>query len=150
MLLLCRDMAVYSSVLPGPPLPSDPSHGSWKAWIFGMIVTVILPFLGNKWGPLLKLKSEVDETANKVEAIAEAVEKVAEQVDKVAEEVADDLPAGGKLKEAVTLIENLAEQTAKTAHLVDETIEKVEEVEEQVESLIETETQEETKKRNRD
>jgi hypothetical protein len=50
---------------------------------------------------------------------------VAEQVDKVAEDIADDLPAGGKLKEAVTFIENLAERTAKDAQLVDDTIEKV-------------------------
>jgi hypothetical protein len=50
---------------------------------------------------------------------------VAEQVDKVAEDIADDLPAGGKLKEAVTFIENLAERAAKDAQLVDDTIEKV-------------------------
>lgn len=46
-------------------------------------------------------------------------------MDKVAEEVADHLPAGGKLQQAATLIEHLAEETAKSAHLVDEAIEKV-------------------------
>lgn len=46
-------------------------------------------------------------------------------MDKVAEDIADDLPAGGKLKEAVTFIENIAERTAKDAQLVDDTIEKV-------------------------
>ncbi|XP_059455356.1 uncharacterized protein LOC132185615 [Corylus avellana] len=132
-------MAVCGSVIPGsplPPLPSDPSPGSWKVWIFGMIATVILPFLGNKWGPLLRLKREVETAANTVEAVAEVIEKVAEQVDKVAEEVADHLPAGGKLQQAATLIEHLAEETAKSAHLVDEAIEKVEEMEKQVESWI--------------
>ncbi|XP_059454824.1 uncharacterized protein LOC132185025 [Corylus avellana] len=135
-------MAVCGSVLPGAPLPSDPSPGSWKVWIFGMIATVIIPFLGNKWGPLLKLKREVDAAADRVEAVAEAIEKVAEQVDKVAEDIGDDLPAGGKLKEAVTVIEHLAEKAAKDAQLVDDTIEKFEEVEKQVESLIEPLTEE--------
>ncbi|KAE8099958.1 hypothetical protein FH972_017900 [Carpinus fangiana] len=138
-------MAVCCGVLPGaplPPLPSDPSPGSWKIWIFGMVATVIIPFLGNKWGPLLKLKREIDTAADRVEAVAEAIEKVADQVDKAAEDIADDLPAGGKLKEAVTFIEHLAEQAAKDAQLVDDTIEKAEEVEKQVESWIEPLTKE--------
>jgi hypothetical protein len=50
---------------------------------------------------------------------------VAEQVDKLAEDVADHLPPGGKLKEAAALIEHLAEETAKGAHLVDKAIEQV-------------------------
>jgi hypothetical protein len=49
---------------------------------------------------------------------------VAQQVDKLVEEVADHLP-GGKLKEAAALIEHLAEETAKGAHLVDKAIEQV-------------------------
>ncbi|XP_062157614.1 uncharacterized protein LOC133865257 [Alnus glutinosa] len=139
--LIVSKTKIYS-VLPGAPLPSNPSPGSWKVWIFGMIATVILPFLGNKWGPLLRLKRQVDTAANTVEAVAEIIEKVAEKVDKVAEDVADHLPAGGRLREAATLIEHLAEETAKGAHLVDEAIEKVEEVERQVESLIEPLTEE--------
>ncbi|KAI9200851.1 hypothetical protein LWI28_014084 [Acer negundo] len=59
------------------------------------------------------------------EHVAEIVEDVAEKVEKVAEEVADHLPQGGRLKDAVTLIENVAKETAKDAHLADQFIEKV-------------------------
>ncbi|XP_062160170.1 uncharacterized protein LOC133867423 [Alnus glutinosa] len=132
--LIVRKTKIYG-VLPGAPLPSDPSPDSWKVWIFGIITTVILPLLGSKWGPLQTLKSRLETTADKVEAVAEAVENVAEQVDKLAEDVADHLPPGGKLKEAAALIEHLAEETAKGAHLVDKAIEQVEEIEKQVEEV---------------
>ncbi|KAK0577337.1 hypothetical protein LWI29_031506 [Acer saccharum] len=69
------------------------------------------------------------------EHVAEIVEDVAEKVEKVAEEVADHLPQGGRLKDAVTLIENVAKETAKDANLADQFIEKVEDVEREVESF---------------
>ena len=59
------------------------------------------------------------------EDVVEAVEKVAEEVDKVAEEIKERLPAGGKLRVAVTSIENIAERTAKDAEMVDDIIDKV-------------------------
>ncbi|KAK9930383.1 hypothetical protein M0R45_027422 [Rubus argutus] len=37
-------LMVVNSVDPGtPPLPSDPSGGSWKVWILGMLFSVIIP-----------------------------------------------------------------------------------------------------------
>lgn len=59
-----------------------------------------------------------------VEDIVEAVEKVADKVEDMAEDVADHLPAG-KLKEAVTVIEKVADIIGKDAHIADEVIDKV-------------------------
>lgn len=68
---------------------------------------------------------EVDTVVETIEQITEVVEKVAEVVDKVAEDIADDLPEGGRFRKAVVLIENVAEQTAKDAHLLEDIIHKV-------------------------
>ncbi|KAJ9166532.1 hypothetical protein P3X46_021272 [Hevea brasiliensis] len=133
-----KDMVVHNGVHPEPALPSDPSSGSWKMWILGMIITVIIPFWRNKWWPLLKLKDRVESLVETAEHVTEIVEKVAEEVEKVSEEVADHLPEGGKLKESVTFVENVAKETAKDAHLALEVIEKVEEVGKETESLIES------------
>ena len=45
-------------------------------------------------------------------------------MEEVADEIGDHLP-DGKLKGAFDLIENIAKETAKDAHIVDEFIEKV-------------------------
>ncbi|KAL5779797.1 hypothetical protein ACOSQ2_010534 [Xanthoceras sorbifolium] len=124
------------SALPEPPLSSDPSPHSWKLWILGMLISAVLPFWRSKWGPFQRLKNQVDAALETAEHVAEILEDVAEEVEKVADEVADHLPQGGKLKEAVTFIENVAKETAKDSHRVDEFIEKVEQVENDVESLI--------------
>ncbi|KAG6624519.1 uncharacterized protein LOC122298645 [Carya illinoinensis] len=130
-------MVAGISVQPGPLVPSNPSPGSWNVWIAGILASIILPFLGFKWGPLMKLKSEVDTVVQIAEDVTETIERVAEKVEDVAEEVADHLPAGGKLKDAAMFIENLARETAKDAHLVDEVIDKVQEIEDKVESFFE-------------
>ncbi|KAG2663512.1 hypothetical protein I3760_16G033400 [Carya illinoinensis] len=131
------DVAADISVQPGPLVPSNPSPGSWDVWIAGILASVILPFLGFKWGPLMKLKSEVDTAVQIAEDVAETIERVAEKVEDAAEEVADHVQAGGKLKDAATFIENLARETAKDAHLVDGMIDKVQEMEDKVESIFE-------------
>ncbi|XP_030949889.1 uncharacterized protein LOC115973788 isoform X2 [Quercus lobata] len=131
------DVTVHSSIPPVPSIPSNPaSPGPWKHWIVGLIVSAILPLFGIKFGPLLKLKQEVDTVVEAAEEVAEVVEKVAEEVDKVAEEISEHLPEGGKLRVAVKIIEKVAEKTAKDAQLVEDVIDKVEEVEKDVESLI--------------
>lgn len=68
---------------------------------------------------------EVETVVETAEAVTEAIENVAEEVDRVAEEVAGHLPAGGKLKQVATLIEHIAEETAKDAQMADDAIEKV-------------------------
>lgn len=41
---------------------------SWQAWVMGAVVTIGLPFLTNKWGPLLgwmgKIQTSFDYTYN--------------------------------------------------------------------------------------
>ncbi|KAI4388714.1 hypothetical protein MLD38_001019 [Melastoma candidum] len=132
-----RDLVVRSSVDPGsPPLPSDPS-GSWKMWLLGVIVSVVLPFFSSKWGPLLKLKNEVEAVVEKAELVTETIEKVAEGVEKVAEEIEERLPEGGKLRAAVEAVDKVAKAAAKGAELAGDVIDKVEEVEKDVDSFME-------------
>ncbi|XP_010272973.1 PREDICTED: uncharacterized protein LOC104608631 [Nelumbo nucifera] len=126
------DVTVYSSVQPG----GSPSN-SWRNWIFGMLISIILPFWRNKWAPLLTLKREVDTVVETIENVVNVVEVVAEEVENVADEIAKKLPEGGKLKEAVCAVEHIAKEAAKDAHLAEEFLEKVEEVEKDVEALIE-------------
>uniref|UniRef100_A0A5B6YJ18 Uncharacterized protein n=1 Tax=Davidia involucrata TaxID=16924 RepID=A0A5B6YJ18_DAVIN len=132
-------LVVYStnSVEPGSPIPSGPSPNSPKSWILGLLLTILIPFLRNKWGPLFKLKEGVENALETAEHVTEAIEKVAEEVEKVAEEVAEELPEGGKLKNAFVFVENVAKKTAKDAQIGEEIIDKVEEIEKDVESLIE-------------
>lgn len=66
----------------------------------------------------------VDAIVDSVEDVAEVVEQVAEKVEDIADEIGDKLPEG-KLKGAFNFIEEIAKETAKDAHLVDEFIEKV-------------------------
>lgn len=49
---------------------------------------------------------------------------MAEKVEEIADEIGDHLP-DGKLKGTFDLIENIAKETAKDAHIVDQFIEKV-------------------------
>ncbi|KAJ0024096.1 hypothetical protein Pint_08396 [Pistacia integerrima] len=142
-----RTMVVYSSVQPGSS-PPDSSPGSWKMWLLGIAISTILPFWTNKWGPFKIFEKRIEAVVEKVEDVAEFVEKVAEEVEKVAEDISDDMPAG-KLKDAVDFIEKVAETTAEDAHLVDEFIDKVQDVEKQVETAIDEaidEADEKTKK----
>lgn len=60
-----------------------------------------------------------------VETVVETVETVAKEVAHVAEEMAHQLPEGGKLQNIVCSVANVAEETAKDAHLIDQLIEKV-------------------------
>lgn len=59
-----------------------------------------------------------------MEEIVHGVEKVAEVVEKVAEEISENLPAG-KLKDAVELVEHVAEKADKDAEALGEFIDKV-------------------------
>ncbi|KAF7137862.1 hypothetical protein RHSIM_Rhsim07G0205400 [Rhododendron simsii] len=120
-----KDLVVYSDVQPGgAPLPSDPSSNSGKGWILGALVTIMLPFLRNKWGPLFKLTKDVEAMAERAEHVTKVVEEVAEEVDKVAKEVADELPKGGKLEKAIESVENAAEKADKAARVADDLIDK--------------------------
>ncbi|XP_040967838.1 uncharacterized protein [Gossypium hirsutum] len=116
-----------SSVEQGPVIPSSPAPapGSWKPWILGFLMSIILPF----W------REEAETVIETVETVTDIVEKVAEQVEQVADKVGDSLPEG-KLKDALEIVEDMAEGTVNDARIVGEFIDKVDQVEEELESLI--------------
>ncbi|CAH1443307.1 unnamed protein product [Lactuca virosa] len=136
-----RAFLVYS-VKPGNhhrhPPPTGDSPSSWQQWIFRIITTVIVPFFSRKWSNLLKFKDEVDTVVEETEKILDYVEEVAETVDKVAKEVADHLPDGGKWRNAALFVEDVAEEVAREAQLVEDFLHNVEEVEQEVELLGES------------
>ncbi|KAJ8433801.1 hypothetical protein Cgig2_025964 [Carnegiea gigantea] len=123
--------AANDSAQPAPPppptAPSDPSPTPTgrKEWIAGIMITLLLPFLKSKWGPLLLFKDKFDTELQKVDAAVEAVENVAEGVEKAAEDLAEKLPNGSRLKNAADVVEHAAEKVAKDAHLADAAIHKV-------------------------
>ncbi|KAI3760773.1 hypothetical protein L1987_51172 [Smallanthus sonchifolius] len=131
-----RGFLVYS-IQPGNHPPTGDSLSSWQQWI-GIITALIVPFFTRKWTSLLKIKDEVDTVVEETEKIVDRIEEVAETVDKVAKDVADHLPEGGKLRNAVVFVEGVAEEIAREAHLVDDFLHEVEEVEEKVELLVES------------
>ncbi|KVH98517.1 hypothetical protein Ccrd_023258 [Cynara cardunculus var. scolymus] len=91
-----------------------------------------------KWNQILKIKDGVDTVIEETEKIADCVEEVAETVDKVAKDVADHLPEGGQWRNAAVFVEGVAEEIAREAHLVEDFLDKVEEVEEKAELLFES------------
>lgn len=130
-----RKFIVYS-VEPGAS-PSGPPPNI-LSWVVAAAIAIVIPFITRKWGPLIKDK--VDSALQRAEDVAEAVEKVAEGVEKVAEDIAENLPKGGKLREAVDFVEKIAERAAKDAGAVDDFIDKVQEQEEKLkaESFVES------------
>ncbi|KAK8308998.1 hypothetical protein V6Z11_D02G099500 [Gossypium hirsutum] len=108
---------------------------SRKLWVVGLVMSIILPFWRSKWGPLLKLKDEVETIIDKAEEVTDIVEKVAGQVEEVADDIGNHLPEG-RLKNALQFLEDMAQNTADGARLAGDLIDKVEEVEGKVESWM--------------
>ncbi|KAJ9560468.1 hypothetical protein OSB04_005628 [Centaurea solstitialis] len=129
-----KHFLVYCYQSGNPPPPPT----SWQQWIFGLITTLIVPFFTRKWIKILKFKDEVDVVIERTEKITDYVEEVTETVDKVAKDVADHLPEGGEWRNAVVFVEGVAEEIAREAHLVEDFLHEVEEVEEKVELLFES------------
>ncbi|PON49747.1 hypothetical protein PanWU01x14_227830 [Parasponia andersonii] len=136
------DISVKNNILPDlPPLPSDNSSpGSWKLWLMGILISVVVPFWKNKWGPLQKLQKEVETVVDTAQEVTDIIEDVAKGVEKLADELGDHLPEGGKLQQAAEFVEDMAKGTVHKANLVEDVLEKVEEVENQVEEFLEDQT----------
>ncbi|XP_019190402.1 PREDICTED: uncharacterized protein LOC109184813 [Ipomoea nil] len=115
-----------SGVLPFWP----PSDNSWLGWAVGLGVS--LPLVTAQ---LIALSKQVEAAAEAVEKVAEVVENVAHDVDKAAEDFKVKLP-DGRLKDIVESIEHLAEETAKDAHIVEDLMDKVEEVDEKLVEIL--------------
>ncbi|KAL1821800.1 hypothetical protein ACET3Z_016669 [Daucus carota] len=134
-----RNFAVYSSIPPEVPVSSGGLPGglpgSWKNWLLGMVVTVLIPLLTNKWGALLKWTQQVESAVQTVEDIVEAVEDAAEKVEKFAEDIIEDLPE---------------EEVAKDAKQIDNVIDKFQEVEDKVHAYIEEKQSNRTAEKDKD
>nr|GEU71850.1 ribonuclease H-like domain-containing protein [Tanacetum cinerariifolium] len=133
-----KNFVVRSNITPPPgvPLPSGPPSGSMRNWVVGIVLTFVLPFFTHKWGPLLLLKNKVDTVVNTAEYVVETLESVATKVDNVIDRITDDLPVDSKLRKSMVALDELVEGVAKAAHIADDIIDKVEEVEDKLESLI--------------
>ncbi|KAK9134220.1 hypothetical protein Syun_013550 [Stephania yunnanensis] len=110
---------------------------SKKNWILGTLLSLILPFWKHKWAPLFAIKNEVDKVIGTIDVVTEVVEKVAEGVEKAAGEVAQRLPEGGQLQEAVLVVEKIAKKVHEDAHATDEFIHKVEDAGDDIEKGVE-------------
>ncbi|XP_024973258.1 uncharacterized protein LOC112511756 isoform X2 [Cynara cardunculus var. scolymus] len=146
---------IRSNVNPPPagvPDPSGPPSGSLRNWIVGIVLTFVLPFFTHKWGSFLLLKNKIDKKIETTEHVVKGIEKVAERVDKVIDSITDDLPEESKLKKALVFVDEIAEGVAKTAHVADTIINKVEEAEDKLDSFIHQENQkgEETAQKAKD
>ncbi|KAG6396976.1 hypothetical protein SASPL_143137 [Salvia splendens] len=126
------DLVSSSDLLSSFSLPAVQgiSDNPWVAGIAGLMVGV--PFL-IQW--LVTVSKEVGVVAETVEEIADAVGKV----DRAAEDLAESLPEG-RLKQIVSFVEDLAEETAKDAQMVEELMDKVEELDEKLEKILEKES----------
>ncbi|XP_019177162.1 PREDICTED: uncharacterized protein LOC109172458 [Ipomoea nil] len=118
------------SSVPQPPNKS-PFPG-WQ-WMMGILLSVVIPVLRTKGGPLVLLKNNLDKAMETVEEVVEVVEEIAHEVDKVAEDIEKKLPGDSKLKKSLDSIENLAEQAVSYAKQAEGVINKVEEIEKQIE-----------------
>ncbi|XP_019174135.1 PREDICTED: uncharacterized protein LOC109169710 isoform X1 [Ipomoea nil] len=78
---------------------------------------------------------QVEAAAETVEKVADVVGNVAHEVDKAAEGFKENLPAG-KLKDIVEAIEHVAEETAKDAQIVEDLMDKVEELDDKLEEFL--------------
>ncbi|KAI3726265.1 hypothetical protein L1987_66062 [Smallanthus sonchifolius] len=143
-----RRFVIRNNIIPPPgvPLPSGPPSGSMRNWIVGIVLTFVLPFCTHKWGPLLVLRNKVDNVVNTAEYIMETIEAVAEKVDDVIDNITDDLPKDSELRKRLEAIDVVVEGVAKSAHVANDIIDKVEEVEDKLGSLILDEVKEEVPK----
>ncbi|XP_058087495.1 uncharacterized protein LOC131234575 [Magnolia sinica] len=116
-----------------PEVAANSPYPAWVTWILGSILSMVLPFWKTKLMAFLKLEDEVEKA---VENVAEAVEKVAEATEKAIEELEEELPADGKLKEALVAVENSVKEVQKDAKAAEQLIHKVDEMKEEVENLV--------------
>ncbi|KAL8251106.1 hypothetical protein R6Q59_034799 [Mikania micrantha] len=131
-----RRFDIRSNVTPPPGVPAGSPSGSMRNWIVGIVLTFVLPFFTHKWGPLLVLRNKVDNVVNTAEYIMETIEVVAEKVDNVIDDITDNLPKDSELRKTMESIDVIVEGVAKSAHVANDFIDKVEEVEDKLESLI--------------
>ncbi|XP_011074788.1 uncharacterized protein LOC105159423 isoform X2 [Sesamum indicum] len=136
-----RNFIVCNNIQPADgQLPPQP-QSTFLNWILGVVLAIILPLVTtNRKGPLLiKLKNDVDSRVEAIEEMAETVENVAEAVDKAIDQIAHHLPKEAKLRKVMHIVEDVAEKTAKNAHIIGDVIDELQEIEEKVaKSVVES------------
>ncbi|KAL6883691.1 hypothetical protein ACP4OV_011105 [Aristida adscensionis] len=110
---------------------------TWARLAIGSLLAAATPFLHSKWASFLRIQSEVEMVKDTAEVVAEVVEEAAAAAEKVSSEVAEQLPEGGKLRTAATLVEHASKEVAEEAHLARDIIHKVDEIEDDVKAIIE-------------
>ncbi|KAF8723273.1 hypothetical protein HU200_021790 [Digitaria exilis] len=109
---------------------------TWARLAIGSALAAAAPFLHSRWASFLRIQSEVEMVKDTAEAVAEVVEEVATVAEKVSSEVAEQLPEGGRMRTAVMLVEHASKEVAQEAHLAQDIIHKVDEIEEDVKAII--------------
>ncbi|PIN24605.1 hypothetical protein CDL12_02656 [Handroanthus impetiginosus] len=125
--------------------PNNPSS-SWKKWLLGILLTVILPGIGYKGGLFASLKSKIDKAIETVEHVVEVAEEVVEDAEKIVEEVEEKLPGDSKLRETLESFDDLAKKAVDEAKKAEDVVHKVKDVEEQIEEEMTKADQNQVKK----
>ncbi|CAN6293753.1 unnamed protein product [Urochloa humidicola] len=110
---------------------------TWARLAIGSVIAAATPFLYSRWASFLRIQSEVEMVKDTIEVVAEVVEEAATVAEKVSSEVAEQLPEGGRLRTAAVLVEHASKEVAQEAHLAQDIIHKVDEIEEDVKAIIE-------------
>ncbi|XP_066379482.1 uncharacterized protein [Miscanthus floridulus] len=125
------------------PMPSQQSQQqkrtpffTWARLAVGSILAAATPFLHSRWPSFLRIQSEVEMVKDTAEAVAEVVEKAATVAEKASSEVAEQLPENGRLRAAAVLLEHASKEVGEEAHLAQDILHKVDEIEEDVKAIM--------------
>ncbi|KAK6945782.1 hypothetical protein RJ641_013326 [Dillenia turbinata] len=110
---------------PLPPPPPRPRVSVWIKWIFGTLLSLLLPFWNVKWQKFLEFEEEAQKVVEETEDVAKVVEKVATAAEEVSEDVAEMLPDNSKLKQAALFVEHISKVAASDAQFTENVIHKV-------------------------
>ncbi|KAF7842999.1 uncharacterized protein G2W53_005297 [Senna tora] len=119
-----------------PQVPSSSSSFSltnWLRWVLNSVLYLLLPLWRN-WQKL-RIEGKGEEVMDEVEKVAELVEKVANVAEEVAENVAENLPQDSDFRKVALVVESVSKQAAHDAHLIDQFIDKADEVKNDLDDL---------------
>ncbi|KAL3818936.1 hypothetical protein ACJIZ3_004841 [Penstemon smallii] len=143
---LYMTISMSSSIQPkASASPNNPSS-SWKKWLIGILLTVILPAIGHKGGLWVGLKGKIDKAIGTVEHVTELVEEMAEEAEKIVEEVEEKLPGDSKIKEALESLDDLAKKAVVESKKAEDLIHKVRDAEDQIEVTLIKDAKDQVKK----
>ncbi|KAG6416291.1 hypothetical protein SASPL_123718 [Salvia splendens] len=123
---------IAGEIMVSNPLSGIPFIGDnpLLAGIFAL--TVGVPFMIQR---IVAFTKQIEAASQTVEKIADTVENIADEVDKAAEELKAALP-DGRLKEAVTFVEKLAENTSDGADKVSDLMDMVQEFDDKLDEFM--------------